>query len=565
MAYQALYRKYRPTDFSQLVGQEVVKKTLQNSLKNGKISHAYLFSGPRGTGKTTIAKIFAKTVNCLSIKDGNPCLKCDNCLAISNNECPDIIEIDAASNNGVDEIRELRNKVSLVPSELKYKVYIIDEVHMLSIGAFNALLKTLEEPPEHVIFILATTDPQKVPITIISRCQCFNFKRISENDIVSRLKEISKLEKFSIDDDVLKEIARYSDGGMRDALGLLDKLVSYSSDKITINDFREINGLLSESDISLFLQKIYESDNNYVLNKLDEYYLNGKDLIRFAEDLILYIRNLLVKKYISHEETLDVHFLNSFALELNQLLSLMKESSNIKVLFEIKLLQFMNNSDLSSSPIEKNASNDKQMFDDKKSVSKSSVNKTTNQESISNSSNEEKMDVSLEDTDTNKNLVDAKNFRQIRINNALALADKKELIWLKEQWKKIMDFTLDREIGATSCFLTDATPVVASPKNVILAFEYSSLVEHGNEILDKIEFAFTKIFDKSYRVVLLTNEEWKEEKKKYIENKNKNITYQYQEEDNFVQPEKEDASSDMSDLTKTAIQLFGKNIVKIDE
>ena len=238
----------------------------------------------------------------------------------------------------------------------------------------------------------------------------------------------------------------------------------------------------------------------------------------------------------------------------------MKESSNIKVLFEIKLLQFMNNSDLSSSPIEKNASNDKQMFDDKKSVSKSSVNKTTNQESISNSSNEEKMDVSLEDTDTNKNLVDAKNFRQIRINNALALADKKELIWLK-----IMDFTLDREIGATSCFLTDATPVVASPKNVILAFEYSSLVEHGNEILDKIEFAFTKIFDKSYRVVLLTNEEWKEEKKKYIENKNKNITYQYQEEDNFVQPEKGDASSDMSDLTKTAIQLFGKNIVKIDE
>ena len=188
MSYQALYRKYRPSTLKDVIGQDVVIKILKNAVINNKVGHAYLFSGPRGIGKTTIAKAFAKTVNCLDLKDGISCEKCKNCKAINETLCPDIIEIDAASNNGVDEIREIKNKINLVPSELKYKVYIIDEVHMLSIGAFNALLKTLEEPPEHIIFILATTDLQKVPATIISRCQCFEFHRISKENIVERLK-----------------------------------------------------------------------------------------------------------------------------------------------------------------------------------------------------------------------------------------------------------------------------------------------------------------------------------------------------------------------------------------
>ena len=188
MSYQALYRKYRPTDFSDVIGQFNIVKTLQNSLKLNQISHAYLFSGPRGTGKTTLAKILAKNINCLDLNDGKSCGKCKNCLSIINNECSDIIEIDAASNNGVDEIREIRNNVNIVPTQLKYKVYIVDEVHMLTIGAFNALLKTLEEPPSHVIFILATTDLHKVPITIVSRCQCYEFKKIRNEDIVDRLK-----------------------------------------------------------------------------------------------------------------------------------------------------------------------------------------------------------------------------------------------------------------------------------------------------------------------------------------------------------------------------------------
>ena len=228
MEYLALYRKYRPTKFSDVVSQESILKILTNSIKEGKISHAYLFSGPRGTGKTTIAKLLAKTVNCLNLNDDlTTCGKCENCLDILNNSS-DIIEIDAASNNGVDEIRELKSKINLVPSKLKYKVYIIDEVHMLSISAFNALLKTLEEPPSHVIFILATTEFYKVPATIVSRCQCLSFTRIKTSSIEARLKEIANLEKIPITDEAIHEIAVYSDGGMRDALGMLDKISSYS-------------------------------------------------------------------------------------------------------------------------------------------------------------------------------------------------------------------------------------------------------------------------------------------------------------------------------------------------
>ena len=225
--YQSLYRKYRPKHFDEVYGQECAKKILINTLKNSTLSHAYLFFGPRGTGKTSIAKMFARACNCLDIKNGECCEKCENCSESSQKNCVDIIEIDAASNNGVDEIRELKNKINLVPNKLKYKVYIVDEVHMLSTGAFNALLKTLEEPPEHVIFILATTDFYKVPATIVSRCQCIEFKNIDDNSMFERLKEISKLEKIKIDDDAINEIVKNSNGGLRDAIGLLDKLNSF--------------------------------------------------------------------------------------------------------------------------------------------------------------------------------------------------------------------------------------------------------------------------------------------------------------------------------------------------
>ena len=226
MMYKALYRKYRPKSFDEIYGQDVIKKTIINEIKNNKISHAYLFCGPRGTGKTSVAKLVAKLINCENSKNGVACNECESCKQINNNSNLDIIEIDAASNNGVDEIRELKDKVKFLPTISKYKVYIIDEVHMLSTGAFNALLKTLEEPPKHVVFILATTEVNKIPITIISRCQRFDFKKISSENIYNRLKYIVNEENINITDDAIKEISILSDGGLRDAIGLLDKLVS---------------------------------------------------------------------------------------------------------------------------------------------------------------------------------------------------------------------------------------------------------------------------------------------------------------------------------------------------
>ena len=254
--YQALYRKYRPKNFEDVVGQDVIVKTLKNSIKNNIVSHAYLFNGPRGTGKTSIAKIFAKILNCHDLKNLKPCDKCISCNQLNNNQNIDIIEIDAASNNGVDEIREIRNKIMLVPSNSKYKIYIIDEVHMLTTQAFNALLKSLEEPPAHIIFIFATTEIHKIPKTILSRCQRFDYKRVSNDNIVKRLKYICEQEKIKIEDDALFEIAKLSDGGMRDSVSLLDQAVAYTDNTITSKDIYYINGTLVKDEINSFIYSL---------------------------------------------------------------------------------------------------------------------------------------------------------------------------------------------------------------------------------------------------------------------------------------------------------------------
>ena len=296
--YHALYRKYRPKDFESVVGQDAVVKTLKNSIINNNFSHAYMFFGPRGTGKTTISKIFAKSINCLNNIEGCACGKCDMCNFSFSDECVDIIEIDAASNNGVDEIRELKNNISLVPAKLKYKVYIIDEVHMLSIGAFNALLKTLEEPPEHAIFILATTDQQKVPDTIVSRCQCFSFNRISNNDIVKRLDFVCKKEKLTVDKNVIEKIAILSDGGLRDALGMLDKLSSYTDNKITIEIFNDLNGIVSDDDVYNLISYIMNGQINNFLSKINEYNNCGKNIIQIIVQIINFLRDYIVNYYL---------------------------------------------------------------------------------------------------------------------------------------------------------------------------------------------------------------------------------------------------------------------------
>jgi DNA polymerase III subunit gamma/tau len=272
--YQALYRKYRPKVFDDVVGQEAIIKTLINEIINDKFSHAYIFAGPRGTGKTSVAKILAKTIVCEFKNDSTPCDKCVTCTQINKGQSVDIIEIDAASNNGVEEVRELKNKVNLVPSFGKYKIYIIDEVHMMTNSAFNALLKTLEEPPAHAIFILATTDPQKVPLTILSRCQRFDFKKINESLIKKQVLEISKKEKIKITDDAALEIARLSDGALRDAIGMLDQAFSYENKEITIKEVRELNGVISNDDIDKMLSYIYNGETIASLELVEEFDCN---------------------------------------------------------------------------------------------------------------------------------------------------------------------------------------------------------------------------------------------------------------------------------------------------
>ena len=341
--YQALYRKYRPMFLYDVVGQDSIVKTLKNSIMNKSFSHAYMFFGPRGTGKTSISKIFARNINCLDPKDGEACGKCDNCKISFDKDCVDIIEIDAASNNGVDEIRKLIDNINLVPSSLKYKVYIIDEVHMLSTGAFNALLKTLEEPPEHVIFILATTDPMKVPSTIVSRCQTFSFKRIDNSEIVELLKVICKKEKIKIDTDVLEEIAVSSDGGLRDSLGMLDKLISFGNNKITMDSFLELNAFISKSDIENFCNNLFDGNIKEVITLIDSYDENGKNLVNVLDQIVNYLRNSLVN-YYSSQSDLKYNEKNivDFCLLYSEKLFDIKRSEKTKIIIEMLLIKFVN-------------------------------------------------------------------------------------------------------------------------------------------------------------------------------------------------------------------------------
>ncbi|WP_254262124.1 DNA polymerase III subunit gamma/tau, partial [Lactobacillus helveticus] len=286
MAYQALYRKWRPRTFDSVIGQESITDTLKNAIKRGKVSHAFLFAGPRGTGKTSCAKIFAKALNCTNLQDGEPCNECANCIAVDKGSMPDIMEIDAASNNGVDEIREIRDKVKYAPTEGKYKVYIIDEVHMLSMGAFNALLKTLEEPPEHVVFILATTELQKVPATIISRTQRYNFKRISKDDLEKRMKYILDQENIKYEDKALAVIAQVADGGMRDALSILDQLLSYEKESVNYQDALKITGFAAKENIEKILLALLEQNPESALKLAQTELTQGASSKNILDELI---------------------------------------------------------------------------------------------------------------------------------------------------------------------------------------------------------------------------------------------------------------------------------------
>jgi len=357
MAYKALYRTYRPATFDEIAGQEHITRTFRNALKNNKIAHAYLFSGPRGTGKTSIAKIIAKAVNCEHAPVENPCNECDICRGIEDNSISDVIEIDAASNNGVDEIREIRDKVKYLPGVGKYKVYIIDEVHMLSTGAFNALLKTLEEPPKHVIFILATTEPHKIPATIHSRCQRFDFRGVSVPDMIARLNTIVKEENISVEKEALKVIAESVEGGMRDAISLLDQVVSYSDEKVSVQDVHAIKGTVSNEKLLNIANAIYENDAVEAIRQLDELVILGKEAPRLVDNLIKFFRDLLIFKNINTDDKDQLIFSDPLFIDLSKKLSNnmiffyiealnnaqndMKWASNSKLFMELALIKMV--------------------------------------------------------------------------------------------------------------------------------------------------------------------------------------------------------------------------------
>lgn len=544
--YQALYRKYRPKSFDDVVDQKYIIETLKNSILNDKISHAYMFFGPRGIGKTTVAKIFARAVNCTNNSNGNPCEKCDSCIASAEKECVDIIEIDAASNNGVDEIREIKSKVNLVPNSLKYKVYIIDEVHMLTAGAFNALLKTLEEPPKHVIFILATTDPQKVSSTIISRCQCFSFKRISDDCNVNRLREISDLEKIEIDDETLKQISIYSDGGLRDSLSTLDKLSSYKNGKITVEDFYEINDMVSKSDLEDFYKIIISTDIKQMILKLDKFYSSGKNIVEIMNQFLIFLKDKIVDYYLSGTN-IDVYRTEKLLVKLNENMFELKKASKPYIYVEILLLDYINSIGNSNKIISREIiSKDESLGNSSTSVNENSIaevngepdsvdkvndepNNIDDSINVDESVNEEN-NVSIDSNDVESDLDYLHKLMSVRVHNVLALASKVEKNADLAKINGLNDYVFDQKIGYIVSEILNGTLRASSENGMIISYEYQSVVDQNLNNLESIMEVYSKITTTDKKIVFITDEEWENEKKRYIEFTKSGNKYKIEEE-----------------------------------
>lgn len=439
--YKALYRKYRPKTFDEIIGQEHITKVLENQIKTNSISHAYLFSGTRGTGKTSCAKIFARAVNCLS-EDKKPCNKCENCMESLDESSIDIIEIDAASNNSVDNIRDLKDRAFYQPTSLKYKVYIIDEIHMLSNSAFNALLKILEEPPEHLIFILATTEPEKIPLTILSRCQKFQFRRINPIEIEKSLRSIAKNEGITLDDRTYNLIVNSSDGSMRDAQSIMEQLVSSGREEIDYDFATQILGVVSRDLLFKISQAIIDNDHSSMLEILDESIALGKDIEQLGKDILNHLRNLMIakvskeslekivfsnrKEYLDQAKELDLKNILDSMEKLIKQLGEIKYSQQKRVLLEIALLEIMsinnpvNTEKVVEKVVEAKPNRDRKLRPAKKlekskpqnKVSKKEINKTkVNDEISKNNSNISKDELTLSriESDWNDILFEIKN------------------------------------------------------------------------------------------------------------------------------------------------------------
>ena len=507
MKYQALYRKYRPKTFDDVYGQQIVVQTLKNVIKNNKLTHAYLFVGPRGTGKTSIAKIFAKTINCLHPEDGLSCEKCDICVSNNLNENVDIIEMDAASNNGVDEIREIRNHITLLPTVSKYKIYIIDEVHMLTTGAFNALLKTLEEPPEHIIFILATTEPHKIPLTIMSRCQSFEFKPIPVATIKERLKYICAQENINIDDKSLNLIAEESNGGLRDAVSMLDQLNAYADGNIKYEDVLLLNGRINDNEIEKFMTEMVNDDLNSVFTKIESWQEEGKNFIYICEDFIRFLRNELIKFKLENNSNIVNLIGENKIIEvimiLNKISNDMKISKDKKVLFDVTIINITN--------ILKN----KQTFENNTYTSKDIKieNKTPEKVEIK----EEKpqtMKVPIKET---KNYTLYDELMNIRLNNTLGIADKKSKIEYENTVENLKNDISDLNKLKIINLLDDTKITAGSKDGIILTTDSDNILHDLYDNMELLEESLESLLGKNVKVCILLDELWNKKRIIYVE------------------------------------------------
>lgn len=557
MSYQALYRVWRPRTFADVVGQKHITQTLQNAISSGKFSHAYLFSGPRGTGKTSAAKIFAQTINCEKMPAREPCNECAACRGILDGSISDVIEIDAASNTSVDDIRDIRDKVKYAPSAVPYKVYIIDEVHMISVNAFNALLKTLEEPPEHVVFILATTEPHKIPLTIISRCQRFDFKSLTNQVIVDRMRYIMEQEGHAIAEDALEAVALSAEGGMRDALSILDQAISYSDGQVEIDDVLAVTGGVSQQILTDIAAAMHAQDTKQVIELFDALMQSGKDPGRFVFDFIYFMRDLLFYKttpelgsyleravateaFIALAEKVDNDWIQEAIVQLTACEQQIKWTNSPRVFVEVTIITITNRH-YEAATEQQAVANTAEVAQLTKRLNE--LEQKLTQLAQAPATQQRTSATSRERTRPKKKTYD---IPYERIRQVLGEAEKSSLQQLRTHWPAFLE-QLKGVNAPAHATIQESKPVAASREAVIVAFKYEIHCSLFLEHKEVVESVLANGLSHHY-IIAIPEEDWQKLRAEYVSNQGQ--TQQEKKSDPIIDE---------------AIRLFGEDIVEVIE